>query len=137
MDLNWLGIALGFVAGMVVAFLWYSDWHFGSRWAKLTGIAPERSRAARTSNMVQLALANALTAVGLGCAIAATFWATDTRSVGLDVLVGAVAWLTLSMTTLLQHNAFELKPMALTVLNSEYQLTLFLAVALASGLVSA
>jgi hypothetical protein len=44
------------------------------------------------------------------------------------------AWLAFSATTLLQHNAFELKPPRLTVINSAYQLTLFIAMTLAIGL---
>ncbi|MDT7749982.1 MAG: hypothetical protein QOD96_3644 [Pseudonocardiales bacterium] len=39
-----------------------------------------------------------------------------------------------SLTTLVQHNAFEQKPARLTVINSAYQLTLFLGMALAIGL---
>jgi Protein of unknown function (DUF1761) len=54
--------------------------------------------------------------------------------VWLALLVGAAAWLASSATTLLQHNAFELKPPRLTIINSAYQLTLFLALALAIGL---
>jgi hypothetical protein len=50
------------------------------------------------------------------------------------LVVGLVAWATLSATTLLQHNAFELKPRALTFLNNAYQLVLFLAMALVIGL---
>ncbi len=44
------------------------------------------------------------------------------------------AWLAFSATTLLQHNAFELKPPKLTLINSSYQLVLFLAMALVIGL---
>jgi hypothetical protein len=43
--------------------------------------------------------------------------------------------LTFSATTLLQHNAFELKSARLTVLNSAYQLVLFLGMALTIRLV--
>lgn len=41
---------------------------------------------------------------------------------------------TLSASTLLQHNAFELKPAKLTLINTAYQLALFLAMSLAIGL---
>lgn len=47
---------------------------------------------------------------------------------------GFAAWLTFSASTLLQHNAFELKPARLTVINSSYQLTLFLAMSVVIGL---
>jgi len=52
----------------------------------------------------------------------------------LDLAVGFVTWLGFSLTTLAQHNAFEQKPARLTVINNAYQLTLFLGMALAIGL---
>jgi hypothetical protein len=58
----------------------------------------------------------------------------DDDSVWPALIVGLVAWATLSATTLLQHNAFELKPPKLTFLNNAYQLVLFLAMALVIGL---
>ena len=61
--------------------------------------------------------------------------ATGNGSLWLALLVGFGAWLTFSASTLLQHNAFELKPARLTVLNSAYQLVLFLGMALTIGLV--
>ena len=39
-----------------------------------------------------------------------------------------------SATTLVQHNAFEMKPAKLTIINTGYQLALFLAMSLVIGL---
>src|SRR5262245_46955490 len=55
-------------------------------------------------------------------------------SVWMALLVGFAAWLTFSATTLIQHNAFELKPAKLTAINTGYQLALFLAMSLVIGL---
>lgn len=60
--------------------------------------------------------------------------AVGDSGVGLSLLVGFVAWLTLSASTLLQHNAFEQKPAKLTAINSGYQLALILAMSWAIGL---
>ncbi|WIM89089.1 DUF1761 domain-containing protein [Candidatus Mycobacterium wuenschmannii] len=117
---------------MAVAGAWYGKL-FLTTWSRLTGITAEQSEAFRRRNMAQLLIANTITAIGLGSAIGVTHTATGSRAVWLAVLVGAAAWLAFSATTLLQHNAFELKPPRLTVLNSAYQLTLFLAMALAIG----
>ncbi|MBT2497956.1 DUF1761 domain-containing protein [Agromyces sp. ISL-38] len=134
MEINWFGVVLAIVAGMAVAGVWYSKIGFGLVWWKLTGITSEQSKRATVRNMVQLFIANSVTAVGLAVGIAITSMATDQDSVWLAVLVGLVAWATLSATTLLQHNAFELKPPMLTVVNSSYQLVLFLAMSLVIGL---
>jgi hypothetical protein len=133
MEINWLATVLAIVAGMVVAGVWYGR-AFLAAWAELTGIAPEDSKKASRRNMVQLLVANSVTAVGLAAGIGIASAAFDDDSVWLALLVGFVAWLTFSATTLLQHNAFELKPPRLTVLNSSYQLVLFLAMALVIGL---
>lgn len=133
MHMNWLGVVIAVAAGMVVAGVWYGNL-FVTTWCNLTGITPEQSKASSRRNMAQLLLANTVTAIGLAAAIEVTFTATGGHSVWLAALVGAVVWLAFSATTLLQHNAFELKPPGLTILNSAYQLALFLVMALVIGL---
>ncbi|MFC4376938.1 DUF1761 domain-containing protein [Nocardia halotolerans] len=134
MEINWLGAAIAFVAGMVVAFIWYQKGFIANAWERLTGVTPDRSLPARARNMTQLAIANLLTAVGLAAGISLASEATGDESVGMALLVGFAAWLTFSASTLLQHNAFELKPAMLTVINSSYQLALFLAMSVVIGL---
>lgn len=134
MEINWLGAVLAVVVGMAVAGVWYSKIGFGIVWWTLTGIPPEQSKKARTRNMAQLLIANGVTAVGLAVAIGVASTAAEGDSVWMALLVGLVGWLTFSATTLLQHNAFELKPPKLTLINSSYQLVLFLTMALAIGL---
>ena len=134
MEIDWLGAVLAIVVGMAVAGVWYSKIGFGIIWWTLTGITPEQSKKATRRNMLQLLVANTVTAAGMAAAIGITSTATDNDSIWMALLVGLVAWLTFSATTLLQHNAFELKPPKLTLINSSYQLVLFLAMALVIGL---
>jgi len=134
MEINWLATLPAIVAGMAVAGAWYSKIGFGLVWWKLTGITPEQSKKASRPNMVQLLIANSVTAAGLAAGIGIASEAADDKSVWLALLVGVLAWLTFSATTLVQHNAFELKPPKLTLINSGYQLVLFLAMALVIGL---
>lgn len=133
MEINWPATVLAIVAGTAVAMAWYGH-VFLAAWAKSTGIAPEDSKKASRRNMVQLLIANSVTAVGLGVAIPIASKATGDDSVWLALLVGFGAWLAFSATTLLQHNAFELKPPKLTLINLSYQLVLFLVMALVIGL---
>ena len=134
MEINWLGVVLAVAAGMVVAFAWYQDGFLGTHWKKLTNNSPERSKAAQIRNMIQLLIANGVTAIGLAFGIGIAAAATGEDSVWMALLVGFAAWLTLSATTLLQHNGFELKPAKLTAINIGYQLALFLAISLVIGL---
>ncbi|RJQ76270.1 DUF1761 domain-containing protein [Pseudonocardiaceae bacterium YIM PH 21723] len=126
MGINWLGAGLAFVVGMGVSMMWYSPIGFGRLWWKLTGITPEQSKQAPTGNMAQLFLTNILFATGIA--------ATHADTAGQALLVGAVAWAGASGSTLVQHNAFELKPAKLTIINTSYQLVLFLVMSLAISL---
>lgn len=134
MEINWLDAALAFLAGMVVAFIWYQKGPIANAWERHTGVTPDLSRPARTRNMTQLAIANLVTAVGLTICISLASTATGNESVGMAMLVGLGAWLAFSASTLLQHNAFELKPPMLTIINTGYQLVMFLAMAVVIGL---
>jgi hypothetical protein len=133
MEINWLATVLAIVVGMAVAMVWYGK-VFLARWQKLTGVAPEESKKASRRNMVQLLVSNSVTGVGLAVGIGVASAAFSDDSVWLALLVGFTAWLAFSATTLLQHNAFELKRPKLTSLNCSYQLVLFLAMALVIGL---
>lgn len=134
MEINWIGAALAFIAGMIVAMGWYSKGPLADAWEAITGITPERSRPVRTRNMLLLALANAATTAGLALVIHFVAAATGNDSVWLALLVGFGSWLTLSASTLLQHNAFEQKRAKLTMINTGYQLALFLSISLVIGL---
>ncbi|APE12679.1 MAG: DUF1761 domain-containing protein [Candidatus Nanopelagicales bacterium] len=135
MEISWFEAALAFLAGMVVAFIWYQKGPIANAWERLTGVTPDRSRPARLRNMTQLAIANLVTALGLTVAISLAAATTGNASMGMALLVGFAAWLTFSASTLLQHNAFELKPPMLTVINTSYQLAMFLAMSIVIGLV--
>ncbi|GLZ78492.1 hypothetical protein Afil01_32990 [Actinorhabdospora filicis] len=133
MKIDWLGTVPAIVVGMAVAGVWYGK-VFLALWWRLTGITPAESKSASRRNMIQLLIANGVTAVGLTVGDGIASAALDDDSVWPALLVGGVAWLAFSATTLLQHNAFELKPARLTVLNCAYQLVLFLSMALVIGL---
>ena len=134
MAVNWLGVFLALIAGMIVAFIWYQKGFIANAWEKLTGVTPERSKPVRTRNMIQLLIANGVTAIGLTVGISITSEATGNDSVWVALLVGLAAWLAFSATTLVQHNAFEMKPAKLTIINTGYQLALLLAMSLVIGL---
>src|SRR5262249_61838837 len=63
MGINWLGVVLAFIAGMAVAFTWYQEGILGTHWQRLVSNPPERSRAARTLNLIQLLVAHGPAAI--------------------------------------------------------------------------
>ncbi|WGW12120.1 DUF1761 domain-containing protein [Saxibacter everestensis] len=133
-ELSWLGVVLAIVAGMLVAFIWYQKGPIARAWEKLTGVTPERIKPVRAKSMVQLFITVIVMALGLAVAISVTAQATGNDSVGAALLVGLALWGAFSASTLVQHNAFEMKPARLTAINTGYQLLLFLVMSLVLGL---
>ncbi|GAB09287.1 hypothetical protein GOARA_036_00190 [Gordonia araii NBRC 100433] len=135
LSISWLAVVAGTAVGMAIAWVWYADSGlFGRVWRELTGVTQEDSARVGKRPVVVLLASIVLTAIALAiaCSLAAGFF--DDQSPWLALAVGFVAWLGLSATTLAQHNAFEQKPVRLTVINSAYQLALFLGIALTVGL---
>lgn len=135
LSINWLAVAVAIVVGMVIAWVWYSDWGLvGSTWRRLTGVTKEDSVKAGKTPFVILVASIIVTALALAvaCAIASSYFGGN--SVWLTLAVGFAAWLGFSLSTLAQHNGFEQKPARLTVINNAYQLVLFLGMAAPIGL---
>ncbi|MFI1462120.1 DUF1761 domain-containing protein [Nocardia carnea] len=135
LSISWPAVVVAIVVGMAIAWIWYSDWGLvGGTWRKLTHVTKEDSARGGKSPFVVLVASIIVTALALAaaCSIAAGFFGND--SVGLAFAVGLVAWLGFSLSTLAQHNGFEQKPVRLTVINSAYQLVLFLGMSFTIGL---
>lgn len=134
LDISWLAVVVAIVVGMVIAWVWYSDWGLvGGTWRKLTGITKADSVRAGKRPFVVLVVAIVVTALALAvaCSVASALFGD---SVWLAPAVGLAAWLGFSLSTLVQHNGFEQKPVRLTMINSAYQLVLFLGMAIPIGL---
>lgn len=132
-NINWLATLIALIASMVLAKTWFNDKVFGVAWRKATGITPADSKKAGKGPIVITLFANIVTVLAFAVLIyvSSVFFKDD--SVWRALLVGFVAWLAFSATTLVTHNAFEQKPQRLTLINNGYQLVLFLVVALIIG----
>lgn len=135
LSINWLAVAAAVAVGMSIAWVWYSDWGLvGGTWRELTGVTPQDSARAGKRPFVVLAMSVLVTAVALAAASAVASTSLGTDSVWIAPAVGFTAWLGFSLSTLLQHNGFEQKPVRLTGINSAYQLALFLGMSVTIGL---
>lgn len=135
LSISWLAVAVAIVVGMAISWVWYSDWGLvGGVWRNLTGVTKEDSARGGKGPFAILVASIIVTALILAaaCSIASAFYGSD--SPWLALVVGIVAGLGFSLSTLAQHNGFEQKPAQLTVINSAYQLVLFLGMSLVIGL---
>lgn len=123
-NINWLGVALAFAVGMTVAMVWYDKRTIGPAWTKLTGV-----KKANKAAFVGLFITNLLTALVLAIAISISAAYFKNDSLWLALSVGFTMWLGFSVSTLAQHNGFELKPGKLTIINASYHLVLIIGMA--------
>lgn len=135
LNVSWLAVVVAIAVGMAIAWVWYSDWGLvGGTWRKLTGVAKEDSAKAGKRPFAILMASIIVTAIVIAVASSVASGFFGSSSVWLALAVGLTAWLGFSLSTLAQHNGFEQKPAQLTMINSAYQLALFLGMSLAVGL---
>lgn len=136
-EINWLAVIVATLTGTAIAGVWYQGPIFGNAWRKTTGVTPKQSKQAGNMPMVILLVANFMTALALAGMVYVSSHFFKNYTVGFTLLNGAVAALALSVTTLIVHNSFELKPKQLTLINAAYQLAIFLSMTLVIGLFGA
>ncbi|MEU4810536.1 DUF1761 domain-containing protein [Nocardia fluminea] len=135
LSISWPAVVIAIAVGTAIAWIWYSDWGLvGGVWRKLTGVSKEDSERGGKGPFVVLVASIVVTALTLAAASSVTSGFFDIDSFWAAVAVALVAWLGFSLSTLAQHNGFEQKPGQLTVINSAYQLVLFLGMAVPIGL---
>jgi len=132
-DINWLAVTVALAASMILAKTWFTPKTFGNQWRTYTGITPADSKKAGKKPITLTLFANIITVIALAITIDIGFVFFQNSSVWLAMLIGFVAWLAFSATTLATHNAFEQKPPKLTLINNGYQLALFLIISIIIG----
>jgi hypothetical protein len=131
--INWFAVLLATVASLILAKAWYSEKAFGGAWRGLTGVTPGNSKKAGKKPMVITLFANIVTVLAFATMIYVSSIFFKNTSVWHALLIGSMAWLAFSATTLMTHNAFEQKRQRLTLINGGYQLVLFLIIAFIIG----
>ena len=119
LNVNWIGIIVAGVVGMVVGAVWYGPL-FGKQWSRLVGLTQEKMDEAKkkgmTQNYVIGLIGQLVTAYVLAYLIALT------GSYSINVLVPLVfwVWLGLVMPMVLGGALWEGKPWKLVLLNGAY-----------------
>ena len=133
-EINWLAVLFATIAGMICAGFWYTKTLFGPTWRQLTGISEADSQKSGSTPMIIVLFANIITSIVLVVVINVCRVVFENTTIWLALLIGFMLWLAFSATTLITHNAFEQKPIKLTLINVGYQLILFISMSLVIGL---
>lgn len=117
-EINWLGVLIATVAGMVLGALWYSPLLFGNRWMKCLGKTPETIGSA-TLPMIGSVLACSLSATG----VAILFSLVGASTLADALSLGAVLGLFIIFPALLSDNLFCGWGNTLLLIQSGYRIT--------------
>lgn len=134
-EINWLAIILATVSTMVVGSIWYTPKVFGNKWMQLAKVKPTGKASDAAGAMAITVLVSFITAYVLAHV---TFLAHHffQNSFLQDALSTAFwVWLGFTATRFITHDAFEMRPKALTFLNVAHEFVTFLVMGLIIGLV--
>ena len=111
-NLNWVGVLVATVAGLVIGFIWYSPQLFGKRWAAGAGIElPSGTPAPMVlAGTVVLTLISAYV-------LAVLANAAGVASIPDGVVIGVLVWAGFILTWSAQGLLFEKKPMDYVAIN--------------------
>lgn len=133
-EINWLAVGLATLASMVVGSVWYAPPVFGNMWMKMIGKKPKDMEQNGWTPIFYAIIASAVTAYVLAHVsfLSNSFfgnsWLQDSLTTAFWL------WLGFTAVRFWTHDSFEGRPTKLTVLNAAHELTTFLAMALAIGL---
>lgn len=132
-QVNLLAVVLAMVSSMVVGMVWYSKSVFGTKWQKLVGLSDDKmtkgaGKAIGITVVVSLLTAYVLAHVSY---LSNSFF---NNSFLYDSLMTAFwLWLGLVATRIITHDAFEQRPMQLTVMNIAHELVTLMVMGLIIG----
>jgi cation transport ATPase len=138
-QINVWGVLLATVLSMVVGFVWYARPVFGNVWMDLAKVKMEKDKdkmqKAMMSALLVALVGSLLTAYILAHLIFLSHHFFNNSFLSDSLTTAFWVWLGLSLTRFAVHDAFEGRPMKLTLLNVGNELATLLAMGLAIGLV--
>lgn len=133
-DINVWAVLGAFVASMVVGSIWYSKPVFGRTWMKLVGLDDKKIQAGGFKPFVKMVPAALLQAYVLAHVtfLSAYFFADNTW---MEAALSTAFWMWagFQLSAFMTHDAFELRPTKLTIINAGNQLATLLAMGLVIG----
>lgn len=132
-EVNFLGVLAAMVASMVVGGIWYAKPVFGNTWMKLAKVKGDGSSVFKPmaiTVVVSLITGYVLAHVSY---LSQNFFGTSFLSAALTSAFWM--WLGFTAARFITHDAFEGRPMKLTLLNISNELVTFLAMGLVIGLI--
>ncbi len=125
-SIKWWGVLGGVIIHFIVGMLWYGPF-FGKRWMQEVGMDEEQIR---QGPVVGIYLATLLFSVIATLTLAITLNGFATTSIAQACAVAGMVWFGFNFVQAFNHNNFENKSIKLLMINSCFDLTVFVLVAI-------
>ena len=132
-DINSLAVILATISTMVVGFVWYTPKVFGNYWMRIAKVTPGEAKNAVAPILITLVVSFISAWVLAG----ATFLAFEFYGgsyLANALLTALILWGGFTAARFITHDAFEGRPLGLTVLNCAHEFVTFMVMALIIGL---
>jgi len=131
-EINYLAVIAATISTMIVGAIWYAPKVMGNTWIRLAGVTPgERYGMARP--MIATVIVSFITSWVLAGAAYISYEFYRGSFLGAAVLTGFVLWAGFTAARFVTHDAFEGRPIKLTILNCVHELITILVLSLVIG----
>lgn len=133
-EINVLAVILATLSTMVVGSIWYTPKVFGNYWMRVAKVSPSGEAKDAVKPILITLVVSFISAWVLAgsAAIAQEFYGGSFLANAL--ITALILWAGFTASRFITHDAFEGRPVGLTVLNCVHELVTFLVMALIIGL---
>lgn len=133
-EVNWLAIVLATVSTMVVGSIWYARSMFGSVWIKLARLDEKKMKSNGIRPIIITVIVSFLSAYILAHFISLAHYFFHNSFLQDALLTSFWAWAGFTAARFITHDAFEARPVRLTIITIGHELVTFLVMGAIIGL---
>jgi len=132
-EVNWLGVLLATASSMLVGSIWYAKGVFGREWMKLVKLDEKKAKEGAMRSLTLAFAMSFLTAYVLAhvAYLSNTFFGNSFMQDAVSTAFWL--WLGFAAARTVTHDAFEGRPMKLTVMNVAHELVTLLVMGVIIG----
>lgn len=132
-EVNWLAVVLATASSMIVGAAWYAKATFGTMWMKLVKLTPKQAAKGGPGPIIITAVVSFLTAYVLAHVSYLSNQFFQHTFLQDSLTTAFWLWLGLTAARFITHDAFEHRPVRLTILNIMHELVTLMVMAAIIG----